>query len=156
MRLKVNCTKKYFIGRIICLILIAASSACVARDVDELTFTSPYASIVGTEYRIVAEVNAYGVYKNQDKKVVSYITLIPGVGIAEPEIAFKRQIAKGQNIKILSAWRERKLLHSDIYYLVGLQDADLPRDIEIKIELSRGNEGVDAGLNPSIYERLVK
>ena len=156
MRLKVNCTKKYFIGRIICLILTAASSACVARDVEELTFTSPYASIVGTEYRIVAEVNAYGIYKNQDKKEVPYITLIPGVGIAGPEIAFKRRIAKGQNIKILSAWRERKLLHSDIYYLIGLHDADLPRDIQIRLELSSGNEDGNAGLNPRIYEKVGK
>lgn len=156
MRFKVNCTKNYFIGRIICLILIAASSACAARDVDELTFTTPYANIIGTEYRTVAEVNAYGIYKNLDKKEVSFITLIPGVGIAGPEVAFVRKIAKGQYIKILSAWRKHKLLNDDVYYVVALQDTDSPRDVQIQIELSRGNEGVDAGLNPSIYERLVK
>ena len=145
-----------FALRTVCIILIAASSACVKLSVEELPSTSPYAKIIGAEYRVVAEVNAYGIYENMDRKVVSYVLLIPGVGIAGPEVAFKRRIAKGQNIKILSAWREHKLLSSDVYYLVTSQDTDLPRDVQVRIELSRGNEGVDAGLNPSVYERLAK
>ena len=150
-------TGNFFIGRSICIILIAASSACVKPAVDELTFTSPYANFIGAEYRVVAEVNAYGIYENLDQRVApSYITLIPGVGIAGPEVAFKRRIAKGQNIKILSAWREHTLLYNRVYYLVTSQDTDLPRDVQVQIELSRGNEGVDAGLNPGVYERLVK
>jgi hypothetical protein len=151
-----NYTENYFIERIVCIILIAALSACVKLPDKELTFTSPYANFIGTEYRIVAEVNAYGIYENLDKKVVSFIDLIPGVGIAGPEVALKRRIAKGQIIKILSAWREYKLLYSDVYYSVALQDTDLPRDVQVRIELSRGNEGVDAGLNPDVYERLAK
>ena len=156
MNLKESCVKRYFIGRLVCLIWIAASSACVEHAQDELTFTSPYANIIGTKYRTVAEVNVYGIYKNMDRKEVSIITLIPGVGIAGPEVAFEKRIAKGQTIRILSAWRERKLLSSDVYYLVEFQDADLPRGIPIQIELSRGNEGVDAGLNPRVYEKLAK
>lgn len=156
MNLKESCVKRYFIGRLVCLIWIAASSACVEHAQDELTFTSPYANIIGAEYRIVAEVNAYGIYKNMDRKEVSIITLIPGVGIAGPEVAFEKRIAKGQILRILSAWRERKLLSSDVYYLVEFRDADLPRGIPIRIELSRGNEGVDAGLNPRVYEKLAK
>lgn len=152
-----RCTISYFIGRLVCLIWIVATSACGARAVDELTFTSPYTSIVGAEYRIAREVNAYGIYKNMDRRdELSYITLIPGVGIGGPEVAFKKRIAKGQIIKILSAWRKHRFLTSDVYYVVAIQDADLPRGIQVKIELSRGNEGVDAELNPRVYERLAK
>src|SRR3989338_2011869 len=154
MNIKTNCTQYYFIERIVCLILIATSSACIIRDVDELTFTAPYANIIGNEYRTIAEVNAYGIYNNLYKKEVSFITLIPGVGIAGPEVAFKRKIAKGQKIKILGAWRKHKFLTDDVYYYVALQDTDSPRDIQIQIELSRGNEGADAELNSGVYEKL--
>ena len=146
-----------FIGRIVCIMLIAASSACDKPAVDELTFTSPYANFIGAEYRVVAEVIAHGIYENLDQRVApSYITLIPGVGFTGPEVAFRRPIAKGQNIKILSAWREHTLLYSRVYYLVTLQDTDLPRDVQVQIPLRGDNEGVDAGLNPGVYERLAK
>jgi hypothetical protein len=124
------------------------------QAVDELTFTSPYSNIIGAEYRIVEEVNAYGIYKNMDRKEVSVITLIPDVGIAGPEVAFKKQISKGKTIKILSAWRENRFLTSDVYYVVAIKDSDLPPGIQIKIKLSRGNEGVNAGLNPRVYEKI--
>lgn len=157
MSQKMSWAKSYFAGTwLVCLIWIAASSACAERVVDELTSTSPYAGIVGTEYRIIAEVAAYGIYESLDKKTVSYITLIPGVGISGPEVAFKKRIGNGQNIRILSAWREHKSLYSDVYYLVALRDADLPPDIKVRIDLSRGNEGLDAGLNPSVYQKLAR
>lgn len=140
-----------------CLVLIVASSACAERTVNELTFTSPYATVVGAEYRVVGEVDAYGIFENLDnRKTATYITLIPGVGIAGPEVAFKHRIPKGQSIRILSAWRKRNFLSSDVYYLVALQYSDLPGNVPIRIELSRGNEWAGAGLNPNIYERLVK
>lgn len=158
MNLSKDSDNSYFLRRFVFLILIMASSACVGRVVDELTSTSPYADAVGTEYRVIAEVDAYGIYENLDKKVISYITLIPGVGISGPEVAFKKKIARGQRVKILSAWKEHRLLHSDVYYLIAFEnmDLELPHDTPIRIELSRGNEGVGVGLNPRIYERLAK
>ncbi len=148
--------KNRHIRQLACFIGLAVFTGCVEPALDELTLMSPYAHMVGGEYRTLAEVNAYGIYENLDKKVISYITVIPGVGISGPEVAFKRRIAKGQNIKILSAWREHKVLHSGVYYVVAFQDADLPRDIQVRIELSRGNEGVGAELNQHIYERLTR
>ena len=147
-----------FIGRIVCIMLIAASSACGKPAVEELTFTSPYANFIGAEYRLVGEVNAHGIYENLEHRVApSYIVLIPGVvGIAGREVAFKRPIAKGKTIKILSAWREHTLLYSHVYYLVTLQDTDLPRDVQVQIRLYGGKEEMDAGLDPGVYERLVK
>jgi len=146
--------KTYFLRSLVCLILISASSACVTRAVDELTFKSPYAGLVGVEFRVIGEVNAYGIYESLNKKAVSYITLIPGVGIAGPEVAFKRRIANGQVIRVLSAWRQRKTLSSNVYYLISARVADLPRNVPVRIDLSRGNEGVDVGLNPNIYESV--
>ncbi|MBS0184288.1 MAG: hypothetical protein JSS39_18030 [Nitrospira sp.] len=139
------------------MMVIATSSACIKPAVEELTLTSPYANLIGAEYRVVGDVVAHGIYKNLNQRVApSYITLVPGVGFSGPEVAFKKPIAKGQHITILSAWRERQLISWDVYYLVTLQNTDLPRDVPVQIELSRGNEGVDAGLNPAVYERLAK
>lgn len=155
--IKGNDIRKRYISQFVCLIWLVIFSGCVRPTVIELTRTSPYAQIVGTEYRIVAPVDAYGIYGNLDnRKVISYIELIPGVGIAGPEVAFRKRIAKGQKITVLSAWRERKLLYSDVYYVIALQGADLPPDIQVRIDLSRGNEGLDAELNQRIYERLTR
>lgn len=146
-----------FIVLILCVMLIATSSACNKPTVEELTFTNPYANLIGAEYRVVGDVVAHGIYENLNQRVApSYITLVPGVGLSGPEVAFKKRIAKGQHITILSAWREQQLISWDVYYLVTLQNTDLPRDVPVQIELSRGNEGVDAGLNPAVYERLAK
>jgi hypothetical protein len=120
----------------------------------ELTLTRPYAQVVGTQYRIIEATDAYGIYKDLNKKVISCIELIPGVGISGPEVAFKKRIAKGQKITVLSAWRERKLLHSNVFYVISLQDGGLPREIQVRIDLSRGNEGKGVELNPRIYERI--
>jgi hypothetical protein len=153
MIIKGNGIKKWNICQFVCLILLTILGGC-AKPAD-LTLTNPYAQIVGTEYRIVAAVDAYGIYEDLDKKVISYITLIPGVGIGGPEVAFKKRIAKGQKIKILSAFRDRKFLYNDIYYVIALQGADLPRGIQARIDLSRGNEGVGAELNQRVYEKIT-
>jgi hypothetical protein len=147
-----------FIVRIVCVICIAASSACVKLPEEELPSTSPYANIVGAEYRIVGDVSAYGIYERVDgRKVLSYVTLIPGVGIGGSLVEAKGPIVKGQQIKILSAWRLLLLgFTREVYYLVTFQDMNLPYDVPVRIDLSRGNEGVDAGLNPGIYERIAK
>lgn len=152
MIIKGNGIKKWHISQFVCLVLLTVSSGCAPTD---MTLTNPYDQIVGAEYRIVAAVDAYGIYEDLDKKVTSYITLIPGVGIGGPEVAFRKRIAKGQKIKILSAWRERKFLYNDIYYVISLQDADLPRGIQARIDLSRGNEGVGTELNQHVYEKII-
>jgi hypothetical protein len=141
-------------GCALCLLLVITFGACDKRSVDDLTLKKPYANVIGTEYRIVGEVDAYGIYEDLNHKTVSYITLISGVGIAGPEVAFKRRIAEGRNFEILSAWRENKLLGSDIYYLVSIPNSELPQGIQIRLELSRGNGMENGEINPRLYEKL--
>jgi hypothetical protein len=154
--MKRNDIKKRCIRQIAWLICLAVFSGCTKPAVVDLSLTGQYAQVVGSEYDVISEVDAYGIYEDLDRKVIAYIELIPGVGISGPEVAFKKRIAKGQKIKVLSAWRERKLLYSDVYYVVALQDEGLPRDIQVRIGLSRGNEGGGAELNPHVYERIRK
>ena len=149
-------SRNNFVEWIFYVMLIVSPSACVKLPVEELPSTSPYAKVIGAEYRIVGDVSAYGIYERLNgRKVLSYIELIPGVGISGSLIESKGPIVRGQHIRILSAWRMHLFgFTQNVYYLVSFQDTDLPRDVPVRIELSRGNEGVDAGLSPGIYERL--
>jgi hypothetical protein len=149
---------KSFIGRLICMMFIVTSSACVQLPVEELPSTSPYANFIGAEYRIVGDVSAYSIYERVDgRKVLSYVELIPGIGISGSLVESKGPIARGQRLQIVSAWRMHLFgFTQGIYYVVTFQDKNLPSDVPIRVELSRGNEGVDAGLNPAVYERLTQ
>lgn len=157
MTKKGNDIRKHPISLLICLSWFTIFSGCTKPSAVELTLTSPYTQVVGTEYRVIAEVDAYGIYEDLDnRKVISYITLIPGVGISGPEVAFKKRISKGQKITVLSAWQKRMLLNNYVYYVVALQGADLPHYVPVRIDLIRGNEGVGAELNPRVYERITR
>lgn len=141
--------------RALCLCIAALVGGCTSDTPRELTTSVPYAALVGTEYRVVSnDLWAYGVYGDWPEKKVTYITLIPGVGVAGYEIAFRKRVQAGSTIRIDSVWQRPLLLDSNVYYEVTVSDADLPGDIPIQIQLLRGNEGEGPNLNPSVYVRL--
>ena len=61
-----NFINKRYACQFVCLVLLTVLSGCTKPT--DLTLTNPYAQIVGTEYRIVAAVDAYGIYEDLDKK----------------------------------------------------------------------------------------
>ena len=102
--------------RLVCLCLVIAVGACNQGPDEELSSTRPYADLIGTEYRVVADdLNAYGIYGSWPDKTVTRVTLIPGLGIGGREIAFRRHVSKGQTIRILSAWRQPFVLDNGLY-----------------------------------------
>jgi hypothetical protein len=124
---------------------------------EEITFTKPYADFIGREYRVITDdLHAYGVYDSLDSKKLIEITLIPGVGIGGPEIAFRKPVPKGQVIRILSAWQKSMLFERRIYYLVSVPNSELPQGVPIQVELFLGNKGVGADLNSSAYKRILQ
>jgi hypothetical protein len=139
-----------------CLVLLLAVAACRQGPDENLTSTKPYADLIGAKYEVVADdVHAYGIYESVSDKTIVRVTLIAGVGISGPEIAFKRPVPKGQVFTILSAWRKYLLFDDSIYYLVAVDDSDLPRDVPIEVELFLGNRGVGADLSRSAYRRIA-
>jgi hypothetical protein len=48
------------------------------------------------------------------------------------------------------------LLESSVYYVVAVENSDLPQGVPIELQLDRGNEGVGAELNPAVYTKLPK
>ena len=141
------------IWTVVCL----AVAACVGGPGQEITTVKPYADVIGARYSVVGkDVYAYGVYESLNDRTVSYVTLIPRGGVGGPEFAFRRIVQQGQVIRIVSAWRQFPGMEGSVYYIVEVEDSDLPPDIPVRVQLSRGNEGVGAELNPDFYKRLPK
>jgi len=140
-----------------CLGVLLAVGACRQGPHEELTSIKPYADLIGVKYEVIADdVHAYGIYESPSDKTLIGVTVIAGVGIGGPEIAFKRHVPKGRAFTILSAWRKRLLFEDGIYYRVAVDDSDLPRDVPIEVELFLGNKGVGADLNPNAYRKIAR
>lgn len=134
--------------------MVVALAGCQLGVHEEVTSKKPYADLIGAKYSLVGEgLYAYGVYESSSNRTVRFVELIP-LHIAGSEIAFKRTVPKERVIKILSAWRHHKLLETLIYYVVAVENSDLPEGVPVWLELSRGNEGVGVDLNPAIYKRV--
>jgi hypothetical protein len=139
-----------------CLCMVLALTGCQVGLHEEVTSKKPYADLIGAKYSVVADgLYAYGVYESRNNKTIRFVDLIP-LPIGGSELAFKQTVPKGRVIKILSAWRHHKVLETLVYYVVAIEDSDLPESAPVWLELSRGNEGVGVDLNPAIYKRLPK
>jgi hypothetical protein len=138
------------------LCLALAVAACQRGLDEDVTAKNPYSDLIGAKYRVVSdEVYAYGVYESLNNRKIRFVDLIP-LQIRGPEIAFERPVQKGQVIRIISAWRRSSILRRRVYYVVAVENSNLPDRVPVWLELSRGNEGVGADLNPAIYRRLTK
>jgi hypothetical protein len=139
----------------VCMCLAAmAVAGCQVGAGEEITSKKPYADLIGAKYGVEGDnLYAYGVYESLNDRKVTFIELVPE-NIAGPEIAFRRRVPKGQIIRILSAWRHFVLFDNGVYYLVAVENSDLPEGIPIRLGLSRGNEGVGVDLNPALYKRI--
>jgi hypothetical protein len=140
-----------------CLCLALALAACRVGPGEEITSTKPYADLIGATYSVVSDnLRAHGVYESIDDRTrISYVTLVP-MELDGIEFAFRRNVPKGQVIRILSAWSNFKLFESGVYYRVAVENSDLPPGIPIRLGLSRGNGGVGADLNPAVYKKLPR
>lgn len=134
---------------------VLALAACSSGPAKEITLMKPYADLIGAKYRTVDNVYAIGVHDSLPNRTVGWIILSP-IKLGGRENVLLRTIPKGQTIQILSAWHHLMLFDSGVYYLVAVENADLPQGVPIRLELFRGNEGVGADLNPAIYRKLAK
>jgi hypothetical protein len=140
---------------------VGVASAAAALGVGSLVACSsnladrqPYASFIGREYRVVGDVDAYGIKEDLKDGQASYVTLIPQPGIGGPEVVFRRRIAKGTMFRIRDARRRFYVFGNGTEYIVDLMSPEVPKGLEVRIGLFRGNEEGSVDLNPRLYERL--
>ena len=127
--------------------------ACADRR-EEVTHLKPYSEMVGAKYRIAGNVAAYGIYRYPQRDKILYAAIIPEPGIAGPEVAYRTQIPVGAILSIQKAIKSSALLSSTIEYSVTVTLEQISKDVELRLELSRGNEGSGLSLNPKFYERI--
>lgn len=137
---------------------------CDGRVLDDLSSDPKYTSLIGARYRIAEGVRAYGIqdYERREKGVL-YVTLIPGVGIGGPEVVFNKPVESGSIFTVQRVLKHSGLLdsiHDSIFGLSGLvyigkvQGSELPQDKEVRLNMSRGNEGIGLEPNEQIYQRI--
>src|SRR3989442_70080 len=70
--------------RMLCAIALsaAATGGCSPRDISH---EQPFAAMIGREYRVIGDVDAYGIKTDVRSNAVSFVDLIP-LGIAGHEI----------------------------------------------------------------------
>jgi hypothetical protein len=132
-------------------VLGGVAGACAPRDISREPL---FVDMVGRQYRIIGDVYAYGIKAELADKEASFISLVPRA-VTGPEVAFQRRLPIGQVFRIRAVRRQFVLFEKGIEYLIDLQNSDLPRGIEIRLELLRGNESGDVDLNPRLYERIA-
>jgi len=140
------------LGGLGALCLVFAFAACTPPK--DITSTKPYADLIGAKYSVVADdLYAYGVYESLSDKRVTLVELVPAGTIGGLEFAFRRKVPMGTVIRVLSAWLRYPLIERRAYYLVAMENWDLP-PVPIRLYLDRGNEGAGADLNPAVYKKL--
>jgi len=106
----------------------------------EVTQQKPYADYIGREYRVVGDVSAYAWNDFPDKEKILTVTLTPPPGTRNRFVSAVIPIARGQRIRILSAWRSYTMLEIVRYYVVSVPDAGLPPGVEITMRI--GSDGI--------------
>jgi len=138
---------------ILVVAIMTPLGACADRRV-EVTHLRPYSELVGAQYRITGDVAAYGIYRYPQRDKVLYAAIIPGAGIAGPEVAYRIPVPAGTIVSIQKVVKSGVLFNSTIEYSVAVTNDLLPKGVELRLELSRGNEGEGLSLNPKFYERI--
>jgi hypothetical protein len=139
---------------VVCGAFLLMMGACSTGPPKEVTSIKPYADIVGSRYQVIADdLYAYGVYKSPNERTIDSVVLVPHGNIAGREFAFRRLIPKGQVLKIRSAWETFVLFDTGVYYLVDIENENIPRNVPVELELFRNSDG-GAELNPEIYRKL--
>ena len=126
------------------------------RDVSQ---HEPYASLIGAEYRVVGDVNAYGITKDLGSGRIDHVTLIAAPGISGPEVLFKKAIRTGTTFHVTGIRRVFRPFDNDLQYVVQLDDSELPVGVEVEIDLlgsNEGSEGSNGWLNPAAYEKVKR
>lgn len=107
----------------------------------------------GSRYKIIGTLYLTGIFRDLNNRQLSLAHLSP-VQSSGPEVAFERKVPVGTIMIILGPAPKRvPLPFFAKRYFVRLEPTDLPREIDVIIELYRGVEGSLDGLNPELFSR---
>lgn len=122
----------------------------------DITQQSAYSAVADQSVELLLPVDMYGIRSRPDDRAVTYFTLLPAsTAIDGPEIGSKERLLPGATLRIAAARKRATMFGSEIYYIVTVERHQIKNKFEIRLELSRGNEGDGwASLNPRIYRHV--
>jgi len=141
--------------RVLVSVIMLSLFGCKGEDdyVDKST-AQEFRHVVGAKYVVTREISAYGIRRPDESEV--YVTaLFAPPGISGPEVAYSSKVPAGSTITILKVVETNRWLPSEkMALVVHVEDANLPIDIPIRIDLYGGNKGNgDFILNPEYFKK---
>lgn len=141
---------------LIFFIIFLQISACSKQKFKDVSSYPEFKDKIGLQYKVIGNLDAYGI-REHSKSEVEYITLIPPPGIAGSEVGFEIPVAEGAKVAIVKALKSNRMFVSNITFIVFIEGMDFPKNILVRIDLFRGNEGEKEGdLNKKIYQKQDK
>lgn len=135
--------------------ILATLTVACATELRDLSTVAPYSGMIGHTYRVVGDVDAYGVRKHNSDEQAAHIVLIPRYpGVAGPEVAFIRPLPRGQTFRIVGAWIRDTAIDDTRFYVVELRENSVLPMVPVQLSLHGGNESTNGELNPQYYERV--
>jgi hypothetical protein len=108
----------------------------------------------GEKYEIVGTLYAHGVAHDLDKRTVS-IVVLEKLRLSGPEVVWRRVVPVGSTLTIVErAPKKLFIFFAAPRYIVRISGIEMPPDVPIVIDLSRGVEGSMTPLNPQIFKPL--
>jgi hypothetical protein len=136
------------------LLLIGALSGCMEVKLTDVSNKPKNKHLIGTQYRIIGNLDAYGIRKHS-RAPVDYITLVPPPGFDGYEVDFCVRLEHGSVITVAKVMKTNRWLDGRDAFIVTIEGTEMPVDAEIRLELNRGNEGDGRlQLNPAIYRKI--
>lgn len=140
---------------ILMLMSVTACERLVYEDVSEQPTFKP---IVGSAYKIIGVVEAYGVRKHSKATIERIILMPPSAGLGGLQFVFIGKLKLGTHVVV-----KKVLLTNDdffqspyVFEVEYFGNEGLPSGMPIHIDLFRGNEGeAELSLNPKIYQKVV-
>lgn len=108
----------------------------------------------GERYEVIGPLYAYGIAHDLRTRAVSIVAL-ESLQLSGPEIVSRQVVPLGSTLTIVEA-AERKLF-SFLYpprYIVRISGVEVPAEVPVVIDLSRGVEGSTTPLNTKIFKAL--
>jgi hypothetical protein len=122
------------------LFLLAGLAACTYRE-DDVSDHRQARSLIGTKYKIVQDIRAYGV-RPHSRADAEYVVITAPPGFSGPEVAFEETVHAGAEITVLRVLKTNNLLDNPYILIVQLDDAHLHTNLPVKLELLGNNSGL--------------
>ena len=141
---------------IVVLGTLSPIAACGLKTTyEDVTSKPQYSPIVGSTYKVVGMVYAYGI-RQHSKAPVDYVVLVPPPGFMGTKVGFKMPLKEGTVFKVRTVYMTNRVFDPPLTLDVEYRGEDLPSNLPVLIDLMHGNEGItELSLNPKIYQKVV-